>query len=211
MKILGNNKKDYFDYLIHQYGEDPLTILDRRPIGKFQEEYNNPAVGGYTSTQVDNKYAMTSARMTPTKTYTHDGRIDEFLVLNGKVYSLFLETDYPSKYVIANDNNTLLSGSSYFVDNYAVKEGVVLDKMVELHKQINRHCFVICGNRVQGVVPNLRELNFPSLKLPMEVYLETIDFINQHLTIKGESTTPQTNKEKIVGHGFDLKTSFRGK
>lgn len=212
MKLIGNGKKDYFDYLIHQYGEDPLVVLDRRPIGEF---VNLGSVSYYKPKQVDKKYHMSCGilRKDHKDRQRQDKYISDFLILNGKSYPL---AKVGTKYELINEENCVITNSRYFsikdetvYDYYTPKEETLL---IELSKEINRHCFIIrdvCS--VSGEFPCLSAIGIPSIKTSQEVYLETVDFIAKHFAKEGEVSVPQTNKEKIVGHGFDLKTSFRGK
>ncbi len=193
MKIIGNAKKDYFDYLIHQYGVDPLVILDRRPNVDLPELHEN-VIPIPRNLSLKNQYG-------------NQWFINSWLVLNGCAYELIETSSYPSVFVLANESNTV----EYWLSHNSTKLGVELPQMVTLSKSINKHCFIISNKHIITAHPNLVDLGFSKIKDPMQVYLETVDFISRHLSSKPEVAAKQTNKEKIVGHGFDLKTSFRGK
>ncbi len=217
MKLIGNGKKDYFDFLIHQYGEDPLVVLDRRPIGEFKPDYSNSQTGSYSGKHVDKKYGNLNSDRVYYDTISRqfeDTTI--WLVLNGKVYPLVLTGTYQSVYTIANDTNSQESSKSrWWASRYEFTTvDTEITNFVELSKEVNRHCFIFHDYRepyISPEVPNLAELGLAKIKSPQEVYLETVDFIAKNFAKEMEVSIPQTNKEKIVGHGFDLKTSFRGK
>lgn len=65
-------------------------------------------------------------------------------------------------------------------------------------------------NKFLPIVPILREWGFPSILSPEKVYSEIYDYLGW---LKDNPAPPdnQTDKEKIVSHGFDKKTSFRPK
>lgn len=214
MKLIGNGKKDYFDYLIHQYGEDPLVVLDRRPIGEFRQDYNNKATGYYTGKTVDKKYGNLKSNVAEfNSTLRSYEATSSWLVLNGKLYPLVREHRYPTTLKLPNEENSMeLVKSYWWMQNYEfTKIGVELPLFVELSKELGRHCFILNDLHVLGEVPNIVELGFAKIKSPQEVYLETVDFISKNFAKEMEVSVPQTNNEKIVGHGFDLKMSFRGK
>ncbi len=213
MKLIGNGKKDYFDFLIHQYGEDPLVVLDRRPIGEFITKYGSPY---YAGVEVNKKYVQSCNLVLVN--YNHstvwwDRYVHYFLVLNGKKYPI---VQTKTGFSLVNDTNVVIE-KGFFTkkstkalrDYYYPQESPLL---IELSKKLKRHCFIIGPNtNVQGLVPNLNDIGIPKIIHAQAVYLETVDFISKHFSKEVEVSVPQTNKEKIVGHGFDLKTSFRGK
>jgi hypothetical protein len=213
MKLIGNGIKDYYDYLIHQYGEDPLVILDRRPIGEFKNDYNNKATGSYSGKHVDKIYGEFKSDR---GVYDRFGRLnstEKWLVLNGRVYPVVRASDY--KFELANeDNSTEVSRSEWWFSRFDfTKTGVTIPSMVKLSKELNRHCFIFDdGNKyVYPTIPNLSEIGFTKVKQAQEVYLETVDFISEHFAKEMEQIVQMNDREKIVSHGFDLKKSFRGK
>lgn len=53
--------------------------------------------------------------------------------------------------------------------------------------------------------PRLSDFGFPSIMSPNDCFIAITNFILR----EKEITDPRTNKEKIMGHGFDYITSFR--
>ena len=215
MKLIANGNKDYFDYLIHQYGEDPLVVLDRRRIGEFDRDY-------YRSVKVEDPKLNSHIIVKDYEDFTYwRGRyVTNFLVLNGKSYPLVkVKGEYVSltpKFELATTDNSYIEASRFFVTKagkpVSSEYGQYSEKLVEISKQLKRHCFTIDSNSyVDGLVPNLGKIGIASIISAQDMYLETIDFISKHFAKEMEVSIPQTNNEKIVGHGFDLKTSFRGK
>ncbi len=201
MKLIGSRKKDYFDYLIHLYGEDPLVILDRRPVSKLLV---NGYADYYPSIGVDPDWRITSNWYT-SKECKYIDVIDDYLVLNGIAYPI---VQVSGKYELVNDKNAFNVSSINSIWGNRIRK---TKDYTPLNIMFKRHCLIIKGSSVQGTVPNLEELKFNKVMSPQEVYLQTVDFITQHLSKKDEVIVEQSNKEKIVSHGFDLKQSFRGK
>ncbi len=212
MKIIGSNKKDYFDYLIYQYGQDPKTVLNRAGIGKFKKDYDNQATGFHTGIAVDDKYRLHSSLLIKDSLYGNT-YVSDFLILNGKSYPLVLASTYPHKYALADETNTINKSRFYHKQTNDVD-------LVKLSKLVGRHAFIFSSGHsyyhegscsVLGEFPNLEEIGLAKIIDPLTMYTETVNFISSHFTDTGEVATVMDNKSKIVSHGFDLKTSFRGK
>jgi hypothetical protein len=215
MKIIGKHK-DYFDHLVYQYGVDEKLILDRRGIGEFKEDYINKVVGYYTGTTIkrDNAHEFPRSGL-----YTEgitSREVTEYLVVNGRGYPLiskYFGLNAFGGYLLATEFNCVVHKKYVYRTIY--QHGTLLEEFINISKQLNRHAFII-GYRhgdywaVVGDYKNLAEIGLSSIISPQEMYLQTVDFVSEHLTKKVEVEVIQDNKQKIVSHGFDLKTSFRG-
>lgn len=76
----------------------------------------------------------------------------------------------------------------------------------------NNH--IIKGKFIEDVrtIPILQNIGIPSIIPPLDIYLALEEYVIQEKA-DGErrESIGLTNNEKIENHGFDLKTSFRGK
>lgn len=222
MKII-SQFKDYFDYLVYQYGVDEKLVLDRRGIGKFATEYNNSAVGSYTGMTISHNDVSNDPMPRSGRYYEErlTNRIDEvetnvWLVVNGRGYPLLRTEVYPNKYVLADDTNTTIS-KRFWMRVPKNVAGTELNVFKALSMACKRHVFIAWAfNRsehweIDGNVPNLGELKFAKILDAQAMYLQTVDFISENFVDKGEEIAVQSSLQKIESHGFDKKTSFRGK
>ncbi len=93
----------------------------------------------------------------------------------------------------------------------------IRDGFIEWNKVIKTPVFMINGiDSYNGIItvnkniPILQEQGFASLIPAEQMYQDISMFITNELTEQMKMPT-MTNKEKIASHGFDSKTSFRGK
>jgi len=218
MKIIGK-QKDYFDYLIHQYGVDEKLVLDRRGIGQWKSERNNNAVGGYNGMIVDRKSLSSelpprTGRFRDTE-YSRDEELLTWLIVNGRGFPLVPTSTYPHRYALADDTNSKVGQGWWKVPPFV--GGTQLQEFIDLSKIVKRHVFIAALSyrhddwEIAGDVPVLNDLRFGSIVVPMIMYLETVNFISEHFVDKGEEIVVQSSLEKLVSHGFDKKISFRGK
>ena len=68
------------------------------------------------------------------------------------------------------------------------------------------------NDRVERHIPILKNTGIASLVDPMEIYLSLEEYFSMEKTANERTDAiGLTNDDKITNHGFDLKTSFRGK
>ena len=204
MKII-SKYKDYYDYLVGIYGEDPLIILDRRDyeIPIFYDEKKPMLIRLY----ICNWYY-------------------EGLYINGKFY--YGKAIEP--FAIKSKSNTNRWYKRYLKHNpHKEIESYVIDDGESHHITIHIKPTPSNVNTKVGIpilltkefprerpfeqiknfypYPMLKELNFQSFVSPEEMFLMLSSFMAK----KDIQTDIRTNKEKIITAGFDLKESFRGK
>ena len=205
MKII-SKYKDYYDFLVGKYGEDPLIVLDRRT-NEFPPRY-----------VFDYKVTF----------FICDLEI-EGLVKNGKVYYgkdiepfAHKEKDYKglkryrNRHTTEKDRHTTEKEKVYYAvdiggrhlttfnikpvkSNVNTKVGVpilMLKSYISkpLKQLDNFYCF-----------PILKDWNIQSLIKPEDMFLMLSAFVAK----KDVDNDNRTDKEKIVDAGFDLKSSFR--
>lgn len=223
MKIIGKHK-DYFDYLVHQYGVDEKLVLDRRGIGEWKSEYNNSAVGGYNGITVDRdlltkELVPRSGRFVPTGNDVYpngrDYEVTTWLIVNGCGYPVVEINRFPSVYEIVNDSNSKVI-KSWFGKTELFVSGTVVPEFIKLSTIVKRHAFIAdydCRDQwiIDGDVPILSKTGLASILEPQALYIQTVDFISENFVDKGEEISVQSDIQKVVSHGFDKKLSFRGK
>lgn len=77
----------------------------------------------------------------------------------------------------------------------------------------NKYEHLYCYH-IDSQIPSLQELGFSKFQSPEEVYQNVSYFLSNVLNPSPDLSPPVSitdNKVKILEHGFDLKTSFRGK
>lgn len=238
MIILGG-EKDFYDYIVHQYGEDEKILFDRRPhngvdsklIDKFSKLFYN-------------RFGV----IFPLLNTEHDRF--RFLVFCGKVYLMYgVKCDYPNpfvpnqmipgwkkhKVILSQDIldecvNKPLKTCTYHVfgrEKHVKLErvnGVLIPELLELHKLINRPVFqVVINPRFEiyfpdynqsndgYLPPNLNAVGFPKILSAEQTYQQLAHFISNSLRDSPDAQPPVQIEEplRIESHGFDRKVSFR--
>lgn len=78
---------------------------------------------------------------------------------------------------------------------------------------MNRHTYVSGdGTRIEKHIPILKACGLSAVIQPMDIYSALDEYISmEKQASERTSSVGITDKEKIENHGFDAKTSFRGK
>lgn len=202
MKII-SKYKDYYDYLVGIYGEDPNIILDRRKfdiidIQSLEHDVIEIYIGGY----VINGY-----------------------VHNGKVH--YGEDLKQFEYVRSCKRKRYLSSLFKKKDNIVEIERKHSNKLIEVCTTIeidkNKYnekynCPILVNNaRIFGndkdflMYCKLDELNLNSFITAPTVYKYISDFLSKQKTEQENYKDNRNDIQKIESAGFDKKTSFRGK
>lgn len=210
MKII-SKYKDYYDYLVGIYGEDPLIILDRR------------------NYQIPNFYGSKEPRKI--RLYICDWNY-EGLYINEKFYygkaiepfamKSKLEGVWYRKYLKRNENKEEESYTIKDKNGDYVKDGshAMVIQIKPVKTKVNTKVGIpillrqefVYNNPLEQIenfytYPILKELNFKSCVPPEDMFLMLSSFMAK----KDSQIDTRTNKEKIITAGFDLKESFRGK
>jgi len=205
MKII-SKYKDYYDYLMGVYGEDPLIVLDRRDftMPTFDEDEDCKIqlfIGGYL---IEGLY--------------RDGKI-----YYGNSLKQFEDTEkyrgwysWESKKKVVDyiyiDLKSRFAGSRDY-DTFKIKPVLDTEKMNEKH-----NCPILLRKVKRGYrsVQNdiykncfLRKLNLNSFISATKVYQIISAWISMQRTKSENRPDNRTNVEKIKSKGFDDKTSFR--
>lgn len=175
-------------------------------ISKFKDYYDHE-VGyyGYDETRV---YDRRGKIVTPANLYGNHymfGICGKLVpVINTSVGFVFTEKDIPKdqKYLHEAKNFIWQSGRLTDVNQKTGQPVLFLSNYGEFWHDENQNSTI--------TIPKLSEFGFPSRFSSREMYSRIYDYLGW---LKDNPPIPDkmTNKEKIVSHGFDQKTSFRPK
>lgn len=199
MKIL-SKYKDYYDYLVGVWGEDPLIVLDRR-------NYQLP--GPYYFSDIEkvdlficDKHIQGLHRFGK---FYYGKDIEPFAIKHRSIKCRYY-------YYHFNDKKT------YSIDD-GTKQCLNINKEIQptnlntkLGIPILMYNKSICLSNKQEIdkyftYPILKDLGLQSYISPEDMWLMMSDFLAK----KDNTVDKRTDKEKILSKGFDFKTSFRGK
>jgi hypothetical protein len=206
MKII-SKYKDYYDYLVGIYGEDPLAVFDRRfdVIQKpsiFADEYvpYEIAIAGkifkiyqyrekfyYTPEELFELNALLLDANKRPLAYSHRHRYDK-REISIETFRHMKEIDEEKS---ITDINHLLRKPILLRDHFGT--------LIHVDKS---------KNESKWSVIRLEDFHINKYVDPSAVFREISGFL-LWLNDNPEIPNNQTNNEKIVTHGFDLKHSFR--
>ena len=188
MKIL-SKYKDYFVYLAGIYGEDPKLILDRTnaEMNSFKPREPQLIYINFCGT-------VYIGLWTGNYVIYHYEELEQFCKEN----SIELNSNKNWTYIRVNGYRTTIPKSLKFKLKLKVAYGICI-KHTPYADMLKEDAFT--------PYPVLKEYNFNSLFSPEEAWIEISNWLS---AINTESDTIKiTDKQKIVNHGFDLKSSFR--
>jgi hypothetical protein len=226
MKIIGKYK-DYYDYLVGIYGEDPLLVYVRNGVPltsnrTFFSHYLNPYK--YPKNVIEKHFYIKDAFGKITefdkgipfkkeqKTHWYLWRfLDEHHTKRlhkehyGHIETFFLYVGY-ERYQFELDRYKEKNGT--IVDDIEFKKVRVEDKDRECNAPIYIHMDATeCKSVDKYIVNPILKDTFISSIIPAE---EIWDSLSEYIGLQKEVTPrPLTDKQKIEQHGFDNKTSFR--
>ena len=205
MKII-SKYKDYYDYLVGIYGEDPLAVFDRRydVIQKpsiFSDEYvpYEIAIAGkiFKIYQYRDKFYYTPEELFKLNTLLLEDNKRPLIAnyhrydkkeITIKSFERFKEIDEENS---ITDINYLLRKPILMKDHFGTL--IHIDKF---------------RNETKWSVIRLEDFHLNKYVPASAVFTEISGFL-LWLNDNPEIPNNQTNNEKIVTHGFDLKHSFR--
>ena len=222
MKII-SPFKDYYDYLIHQYGEDKSIIYHR-----------NHIVANDTISKECKKVLRSIPYYSKYSSQGEDNLRFRWLCVCGKYYLLVARgyektiSGYKySPYHLVTEKDIIDIRSDYSggfsrnkIDtNYLV--GFESPKLIEIHKFLKTPVFTwdgygfgdydVIDNQTRYRIPKLADYGIPSVLPPETIYTRLEYFLVNVMKDAPDSKPPVEiiDKYKITGHGFDLKQSFR--
>jgi len=200
MKII-SKYKDYYDYLTGIYGIDDKLILDRT-------EFYNSNIPIF-----DKKITFIICGLIIDGLF-HDGKF-----YYGEILRTFVErrkserrNNYHYKLLyFGADTNTVYIKTYGCKNSLAFSIKPIIDKS-KFNENLdcpilivdNLGDYELSGIRVSKF-PILKDYNIQSILKPNDIYQMIYDFLSRSKDIVNN----QTDKEKIIGKGFDYKHSFR--
>ena len=230
MKII-SKFKDYYDFIAYQYGQDNSIVYNRNPF----KIANNGNI--FESIKPATKSLYRHQNIYPSFPYQDIKQEYKFkwLIICGKKFLLVSEkqncnlyADY--KLITIEQYNNFVELWSNFRKlpkyDYYIGYNEVNQLYINISKFINQPIFELTsdvslfGSCISNIkdyyefkLPILADYNISRVYSPERLYQDLSYFIGNTLKDTPDTKPPVevTNKDKIIGHGFDLKTSFRGK
>lgn len=193
MKIIAKYK-DYYDYLAGIYGIDDLLVYDRRDGANILPEYDS--YFNYTIAFCGNLYNMVY----------HLGKFYHTISDFEQLWNMIIN-DRAAKsnaHLTFGVYGYMRRGKIHFPSPKVEKKAMVLP--TNINKKLREPILVKSCKWVKPI--SLQELGFAKVKSAHEVYTEMSNFLGW-LVDNPPLPDNQTDKEKVVSHGFDLKKSFR--
>ena len=115
------------------------------------------------------------------------------------------------------------SNYSYDKAKFHEKSSILVDAIktdnFKVYSDMNSHTVFLDGwyrdeenRKIEKHIPLLKATGFAGCIDPLEIYLAFEEYFSLEKTASERTTSIGiTDKEKIENHGFDIKTSFRGK
>ncbi len=195
MKII-SKYKDYYDYLQGEFGIDDVLTYDRRSdniIRPLQDPPDDPFARCYSFAICNQGYAVFSYNNKFYHTIDELVKLDVILKKAGK--------------------RTIFTLGYGYHKNQRKAIWDTFNPKTDINKKLRKPVLVSSENspfaKDEGwEIPLLREFGFARIIDPKTLFIEISNFMGW-LNDNPEIPNKQTNKEKIVSHGFDLKKSFR--
>lgn len=212
MKII-SKIKDYYDYVGKIYGEDEKIPYNRLDLNK--DEYRDVCIPAPFKSRDQKLHNM----------HGHiQGKHIHQLIVCGHVFTVEKETYTNESYklisketldLLATDGNTYRYFRRNHKENYY--KGEFLEEAKTMCKLVGQPVIVYTGrDRDDNLsfsrrIPNLGDAGVPAYFKPEEMFQMIQQFISNEIRENPDTQPPVEveDKYKIIGHGFDLKTSFR--
>ena len=189
MKLF-SNFKDYYDYLIAKYGIDNKCVYER--ICSTEKWDKSWIKSGIFNPEFElETYRSFSIHFCGLQYFGH--------YYDGKFYYGESAKDFiPSKIRIVK------SSCKWGVQDI-VNSGRFSQPIISKENE-KQNCPVIYSGKIDSIKnPKLSDFQFSKCVPPEDAFLKITNFILREPVIDNN----QTDKEKVVSHGFDLRTSFR--
>lgn len=212
MKIIAK-VKDYYDYVGKIYGEDEAIVYKRLDL--IDDEYKKVEIESPFN-KTSQVFGLPDLR---TDSYFHQ------LIVCGHVFTVYKESYIDTNYKlltkeqldkIIEERAKLYFYRPHSISNYY--QGEYVKQAADICKVAGQPVIVFAGTdyKVEKVyidrrIPNLGELGISAFFKPEELFQMIQQFISNEIRTNPDNQPPvgQDNNNKIVSHGFDLKTSFR--
>ena len=203
--IIISSFKDYYDYLTHLYGVDEKIIFNRKKKLKTFFLSKKRLFLPFNQYQTFFHYLIVCGKCYFIRRGTCNPPLKDSVILAEdakKIFSSFIPSIYPEA-VFERETQELIQISK------EIESPIFKVTWVSWNKQKHLYCYEVDSN-----IPCLEQLGFSKIQSPEEVYQNVSYFLTNILNPSPDLNPPvtiQDDKIKILEHGFDLKTSFRGK
>jgi len=231
--------KDYYDYIAHLYGSDPMIVYHRKDLDKGVVKGN---VCYYDTINITKKSSFghftfsAQGRLSPDSA-DYKWRMYDlmYLCINGSSYLCLRDTSIPKsswQYYEnipgASEHVTIryFNPKKWYWVNTKLTIGqlngtVVFPELVEICRELQAPVFLFKVNHliddkvefvIEGKVPVLSELGMAKIYPPTQLYQDLSYFMANTIRPSPDTTPPVklTDTQRISQRGFDLVTSFRG-
>lgn len=221
--LIKSNYKDYYDYLQGIYGTDEKVVYERLPYSNIDTN------GNWVKSPMLKLNYQDSTRKTLGYVDNYEYRLIGFCgimysvhIFNGGKQFLFGCTF--KQYRDGEYNNILSTMDKNSIKNFnkvlhdlSVSYKDESDKfhLKETSRNVEENCPVILLNEyidyrqkepaVTALNIRLTDFGMNQIISPHDAYISISNFLSRERTISDN----RTDKEKIVGRGFDIKSSFR--
>lgn len=191
MKII-SKYKDYYDYMVSKYGIDPLIVYDRTAQHTLlnKEWYSESYM---TSPNITNICICGEQYHILTYNMIHYHTKEELLILND-----ILEKE--NKALLFSRDNKWYGGGKW---NYGIDRYLKMNN----HKTDDNEKYGLPVCTDDGVLIRLTDYGIQKYISADDMFLKISSYISKQKDI--DITNNQTDKEKLLSHGFDNKKSFR--
>lgn len=199
--------KDYYDYLATEFGVDEKLVLDRRS-ENYSLTYSSPtkvhlfiADIHYQGLWLNDKFYWSNSLL----------QFGKFCKASSKRHSWESDEVLEDRILLDSKYNSNLSRHKYIAINPRVdklKRNSIQNKAI-LYTTKDLYYF----NEKQQLeldyidYPKLSDLNIPNIISSKDMWITLSNWLSKQLD--KQITNNQTDKEKIITHGFDIKKSFR--
>ena len=223
MKIK-SNYRDYYDHVAHTYGGgDPKFVYARVPIAAHRCSVNitNDQSRDLNMSRLwqrelldqhayDSKYIVIAGRR---YLVVRKWRTNELVPLE---YRLFTEKNFPEEYEYNQNSSYRWRGRSDLTKEIGGEYPILTEIAREIGAPVYSIDQIRRGSRGVEVVigqniPVLANYDIPTIITAEQLYQDLSYYVanTMHPSPDLIVNDNQSNKEKILGHGFDVKKSFR--
>jgi len=219
--------RDYYDVVNTTYNKEDTTIFTRETSTsklKYPFDYKSwrsgimPAIKDRSSfergsIEIANCFFLVAGRLYPqivihskdSKSFHYSASSVKQELTRLKAYdSIFNDRTiyHGTKWKEVESLFSVYTGSEMLMD-FAIEHKIVIGYDAEYDK-FNHNRFLVIN-------PRLHDYGFEKTLDPYTIYQELEMFLSNALVNVDSPQTNQSSEEKILSHGFDLKTSFRGR
>jgi hypothetical protein len=218
--------KDYYDSIVHTKGIDNNIIYNR-----VEENITVKSINEYLKNY--NKNLLFNIERSNYSRETQNTIYQFYIGFCGKIYTGAIITEKGNSFIIYDINEIskyyyLFSLNQRWSDKKAISK--IVAKKISLHNEFindknildiftkyNTPCFCLFYNIYdkmnyeKNTIINfeLDKIQFYKCIDPYTAFQEIEIFLGERLNNGKNVDIPLTDKDKIINHGFDLKTSFR--